>query len=230
MDICHLAMRRKELITNQLIKRYHSLWALAAFAQAVADKQLQAQIAMVEKMGAEHLLVMLRRVQARAVPPERANVVLSTVHKAKGLEFDTVVLAEDFVPITALVMSGEPLDQGEREEVQVIYVAITRAKRRLVPNQDIFRFLQVTGAWESPCITGAVPMATHADDSGSEQQQQQQRCAACYSAAQNASGLRFAGSGWEREICEACARGMGGRSGGLIAALLPPQSPAALNS
>lgn len=58
--------------------------------------------------------------------PERGGtIVLSSVHKAKGLEADTVwLLAASFV------LRGKRVDQ--REEDNIRYVAITRAKQRLV--------------------------------------------------------------------------------------------------
>lgn len=53
------------------------------------------------------------------MPPEnRADVVLSTSHKAKGREWDRVKLANDFRPI-------ERMDDAE---LRVLYVAATRAK------------------------------------------------------------------------------------------------------
>lgn len=55
----------------------------------------------------------------------QAHVFISTVHKAKGLGFDQVVLASDF----EWPDSKQP---SFREGLNVIYVAITRAKRVLV--------------------------------------------------------------------------------------------------
>jgi ATP-dependent exoDNAse (exonuclease V) beta subunit len=48
----------------------------------------------VTEIGPQELLSLVRRIKLKAVPPHTAHVTLSTVHKAKGLEFDTVVLAD----------------------------------------------------------------------------------------------------------------------------------------
>lgn len=53
-----------------------------------------------------------------------------TVHKAKGLEFDTVFVAElanKLFPVSSCLYSERDLE----EERRVFYVAVTRAKRKL---------------------------------------------------------------------------------------------------
>ncbi|GAA1424355.1 UvrD-helicase domain-containing protein [Agrococcus citreus] len=69
--------------------------------------------------------------QPRPLPPAlidqvETGFVVSTVHRAKGLEFDNVVLV-DFASKRLLERSD---DYGERDRAR--YVAITRARRRLV--------------------------------------------------------------------------------------------------
>ena len=62
---------------------------------------------------------------------EQDNVVLMTVHAAKGLEFNTVFLAgmeESIFPAQLSVDEGEV---GIEEERRLAYVAITRAKEKL---------------------------------------------------------------------------------------------------
>lgn len=62
---------------------------------------------------------------------EKTNKIpIITVHQAKGCEFDTVILAgadDNHFPSYAAKQSG-----GEEEEKKVFYVAITRAKERLI--------------------------------------------------------------------------------------------------
>ena len=67
------------------------------------------------------------------LPPDRQaeQVVLSTVHRAKGLEWDTVyVLQPDDLPFGPVMEWGSEKDR--RQEYNVQYVAYTRAKRKLV--------------------------------------------------------------------------------------------------
>ena len=56
-----------------------------------------------------------------------ADLVCSTTHKAKGLEWDHVKLAGDF----PMPQPGKPFPD---EEYRLLYVAATRAKLRLDPS------------------------------------------------------------------------------------------------
>lgn len=68
----------------------------------------------------------------------QAHVFISTVHKAKGLGFDQVVLASDFE-------WPELKSPNFRESLNVIYVAITRAKRVLVLPKSLRRVFETGG-------------------------------------------------------------------------------------
>ena len=72
-------------------------------------------VRMIEQHGTKKILSVL----SAAMDPERADVLLSTAHKAKGREWDSVVIHGDF--------SQQP---GE-EEMRLLYVSATRAKRHL---------------------------------------------------------------------------------------------------
>ena len=87
------------------------------------------------------LVADLRR---RAAPqPEAADRVLATAHKAKGLEWPEVRLAPDFPSLPELDARGPgrgaAADAAEErdQELHLLYVAATRARRRLEPNQAV---------------------------------------------------------------------------------------------
>ncbi|UWM52098.1 UvrD-helicase domain-containing protein [Streptomyces carpaticus] len=61
-------------------------------------------------------------------PEETADLVVSTVHKAKGREWDTVTIHGDFLPPKPDRIGRTVLP---REEGRLAYVAVTRARRRL---------------------------------------------------------------------------------------------------
>ena len=71
-----------------------------------------------------------------------ADRVLATAHKAKGLEWPEVRLAADFPTLDeldGLDPDGAPrLTAEERDqELHLLYVATTRARRRLEPNEAV---------------------------------------------------------------------------------------------
>jgi hypothetical protein len=87
-----------------------------------AGSDLAVAVRMIERYGADEVI----RAVDGTVPAERADLRVSTAHKAKGLEWDQVRIGTDF---------REPLDKktGEpqpilREDAMLAYVAVTRAK------------------------------------------------------------------------------------------------------
>ncbi len=86
---------------------------------------LRSLVNMVEDFGTAELL----RVCAKSVSEDKADVVISTAHKAKGREWDSVYIAADFTPQKDKE-TGEIREPG-KPELMLMYVAVTRAKKRL---------------------------------------------------------------------------------------------------
>lgn len=77
---------------------------------------------------------------AQSVPAEEADVVISTIHKSKGRQWDRVLIAgdpEDLVPGAMVhVRKVHDYETGEmtfeaREALMLLYVAMTRARKEL---------------------------------------------------------------------------------------------------
>lgn len=73
------------------------------------------------------LAVLRRNIAARIVAdelaaPEASNVIVSTIHRAKGLEFDVV-----FTPTPTSSIE----DEDDLEELRVLYVALSRAREQI---------------------------------------------------------------------------------------------------
>jgi len=76
----------------------------------------------------------IKKLGKHAQQSAQTHVFISTVHKAKGLGFDQVVLASDFE-------WPDEVHPTYRESLNVIYVAITRAKRVLVLPKNLKKYL-----------------------------------------------------------------------------------------
>ncbi len=61
-----------------------------------------------------------------------AQAVVSTIHKVKGLEFDNVVIVPSKTRFGKHGASTDALERDAAEEARLLYVAMTRAKSRLV--------------------------------------------------------------------------------------------------
>lgn len=93
------------------------------FASSEEGASLQSFVKLVEAQGENKIWKALSQVAER----ERdAGIVISTAHKAKGCEWKSVKLAEDFVS------SNSKDDCKSEEEIRLFYVAMTRAREKLV--------------------------------------------------------------------------------------------------
>ena len=86
-------------------------------------------------------LALLTNVEAEAENAGKSDdekIRLSTIHQAKGLEFDAVfvmMLCDGLFPSARSIES----DDGEEEERRLFYVAITRAKNELCLTYPLIR-------------------------------------------------------------------------------------------
>ncbi|MEU8526441.1 UvrD-helicase domain-containing protein [Streptomyces sp. NPDC048629] len=89
------------------------------------------------------------------VPEEKADIVLSTAHRAKGREWDNVFVAQDFsVPKRG---REDKLDPPRRDKAMLGYVTVTRAKKEL-DNLGL--------AWIHECASGPERRAAGSSGTG----------------------------------------------------------------
>ena len=84
----------------------------------------------------------LMQEKMKATDDEQNKVLLMTLHAAKGLEFDFVMLAglEQGILPTARALYDTGDDTALEEERRLFYVGITRAKERLLLTNAKFRY------------------------------------------------------------------------------------------
>jgi F-box protein 18 (helicase) len=132
---------------NELIK-YDSLDALRRVSTLQDDKEMLTRLSVVSRLksGLPELLDRLREVDVGTERHDAAHFVLSTAHKAKGLEFSEVLLWDDFVDVSRVRRNGDGFvhdafdaftdsyttEKVDADEINLAYVAATRAMRRLV--------------------------------------------------------------------------------------------------
>lgn len=118
---------------------------------AIEDLESLAVIGVVERHG-RRLPGLVRTIRERATAElDAAEVVLATAHKAKGLEFDQVQLAEDFAPLYREEgRTRRTPAEVSPEEINLLYVAATRARAVLTPNADLSRLVDEGGQTRKP--------------------------------------------------------------------------------
>jgi superfamily I DNA/RNA helicase len=108
-----------------------------------SDAALQWLVKLVEDHREDMPTVCERLRAAKTRMKKQADVLLVTAHKAKGLEFSQVILADDFKALDSALEQAikagteQALAELPDQELHLLYVAATRAKHRLQPNRTM---------------------------------------------------------------------------------------------
>ncbi|QQE91127.1 3'-5' exonuclease [Azotobacter chroococcum] len=130
-DVHHLREEQVERIRNK--RMLAQFKTFADFNEAAEESKDPEMLRTVRILKDHHdiprLIAALRRHSTD--DPDEADITVSTVHRAKGLEWDIVVLEEDFPDI----FDDEKISPEQRvDELNLLYVATTRARVHLVVN------------------------------------------------------------------------------------------------
>jgi len=132
MDVFYLKIGLKGKVVNKKFKDYENFEYMKKIAQSGGDVEISYLIKVVEKYGLD-LPENISTLERYLSSPKKADIILLTAHKSKGLEFFDVELGDDFPKIST----------ANLEEKNLIYVAMTRAMERLKPNKKIKEFLHI---------------------------------------------------------------------------------------
>lgn len=104
-------------VADPEVRSFSSFIEMQDYSVAVHDLELKALCNLIVKYG-KRIPELIDRVSSKIVDQKEAKIILSTVHKAKGLEFNQVLLKDDF---------GNPEAKDiDPEEINLLYVAATR--------------------------------------------------------------------------------------------------------
>uniref|UniRef100_A0A8C7CVA9 F-box DNA helicase 1 n=1 Tax=Oncorhynchus kisutch TaxID=8019 RepID=A0A8C7CVA9_ONCKI len=123
-------------------------FGLKSYAKKTEDRELEGKLSMVEKYNSRIPELVERIYGCTERQAQNADFILGTVHKSKGLEFDTVVITDDFakVPCAAHNLPRLSSDVPD-DEWNLLYVAVTRAKSSLVITKNITNILTLAGEY-----------------------------------------------------------------------------------
>ncbi|EPY53904.1 DNA helicase I [Schizosaccharomyces cryophilus OY26] len=111
---------------------------------AEEDPELALVYDMAEELFSESFLTRLDNCEQRLIQSKdegENGIILATAHQSKGLEWDNVQLGNDFRPkfdSTSYARIGS--SRYLKEEINILYVALTRAKCCLILNDTIAKF------------------------------------------------------------------------------------------
>jgi F-box protein 18 (helicase) len=153
LDIHRLLHNKKDQIKHKFVKKWKSFKDLLNFAERIEDVSLINKIKVCQKY--RDLPDLIEKIKSmHSSDMSLADIVFSTAHKSKGLEFDTVQLTDDYSVYENEedhhswsdsdddLGSLTPPRPPDLEEGNILYVAITRAKKSLILNNALTRVLR----------------------------------------------------------------------------------------
>lgn len=146
LDVYYLSVGEKAKIKNRLVAKFTSVEALRSYADNLDDQELCNKVQMYY-YSRENTPRHIRLLQERcSSSQDYADVIFSTIHKAKGLEWDHVVLLGGTNFATVLESKNEKshCNNLPRDEINLLYVSVTRAKRLLTLNAPLLEVLRLS--------------------------------------------------------------------------------------
>jgi len=138
-DVLNLYNANHYLIKDKLIKAMKDLDELEEYIEMTEDVQLATMVEIVKEYGNEIPLI-IRTIKEKHVEKddkEKAEMIFSTVHRCKGMEYDSIQLVNDFITENKLEKLKEDKKSEQsnvtklNEEINLLYVAVTRTKNSI---------------------------------------------------------------------------------------------------
>ena len=138
-DVLNLHNNKRHLIKDALIKSMASVKDLEEYIEKTEDAQLSLMLEIVKKYGNDiyDIIKTLKEKHVEHDDKEKAEIVFSTVHRCKGMEYDSVHLVNDFITEEKIKRLVSDIENDEKkisnlnEEINLLYVAVTRTKNSL---------------------------------------------------------------------------------------------------
>jgi F-box protein 18 (helicase) len=138
LDAYNLYANRRDTIADPFIRGFSSWNELVSYAEDAKDPEARAMRDVVDEYR-HNLPDLLTQVKDNACVSEAdASLILTTAHKAKGLDWDYVQLSEDFELLKEIEtdLAKDPFAPIDEQEVNLLYVAATRAKKQVHLNKE----------------------------------------------------------------------------------------------
>ncbi len=143
-DVLNLYNGKTHLIKDSLLKAMKNMNELKDYIDKTEDVQLGMMVSIVSEYGNRipGIINIIKNKHLDNDDRGKAEMIFSTVHRCKGMEYDEVHLVNDFmteVKLEKLTMdktANVPDQTKLNEEINLLYVAITRAKNSVhIPEQ-----------------------------------------------------------------------------------------------
>lgn len=138
-DVLNLYNNKHRHIKDKLIKEMKNIEELEEYIDNTEDVQLGMMVEIVKEYG-NKIPDIIKAIKEKHIDndnKENAEMIFSTVHRCKGMEYDAIQIVNDFISeekLEKLVTDIKKDDLNFRklnEEINLLYVAITRTKNSI---------------------------------------------------------------------------------------------------
>ncbi len=133
-DVYHLYSRARDKVRTSSIRAFWNYQDYRDYAKQMGDPEDALAVRLIDDYGHD-IPMLLDELVKRAQPVDPADpgqlVALVTAHRSKGLEFDHVVLHDDFNFLEVTENEIGELEGPDPQEVNLHYVAMTRARHAI---------------------------------------------------------------------------------------------------
>lgn len=135
-DVLNLHNGKRKLIRDKLVRQMKDIKELQDYIEKTGDSQFGMLVDIVKKYGNDipEIIKTIKNKHVANDEKEKAEIIFSTVHRCKGMEYDVVHIVNDFITEDKLEKisddsKGDALSLSRlNEEINLLYVAVTRAK------------------------------------------------------------------------------------------------------
>lgn len=138
LDAYALYMRSRDQIRDPFLRNFASWGEMRAYTEATKDSETRILADLIDEYKHE-TPELVAQMRSNAVPDARdAQMVLTTAHKSKGLDWDYVQIADDFEVLNDAEASlrNDPDAPLDEQEINLLYVAVTRARKAVQLNEE----------------------------------------------------------------------------------------------
>ena len=128
-SIFYLKQKKNDKITIDEIKDFDTINELEQFAKDTKNQDYLNIIKFINTYG-DNIFEINKKIKEFLVNDKKdADIIFTTTHKSKGLEYEQVIMADDFISKKEITNTKNKLSfQRINEELNIYYVAATRAK------------------------------------------------------------------------------------------------------
>lgn len=143
LDVYHLKNHNLDAIQDKYIQSYGDWGLYVATAESLEDKEAKALIKLTNEYDNE-IPSLVRQVKLASNKPLLGDEIqFVTAHRSKGLEWENVRLLHDFSNLAVKHdAQTNKIELPDKEEINLLYVACTRALKSLQPNRQIISWLK----------------------------------------------------------------------------------------